>query len=67
MKSSVWKIAERPGVVGAKLNSDHRDGSDCSVKMKPSEMRWSAGIVCQGERHGRGWEAGLTARDSEAW
>ena len=60
MKSSVWTIVERPGVVGAKLNSDHRDGSDCSVKMKPSEMRQPAGIVCQGEtRQGLGgWSDG---------
>ena len=47
-------------MVGAKLNSDHRDGSDCSVKMKLNEMRRSAGIVCQGEtRQGLGgWSDG---------
>lgn len=40
-------------MVRAKLVSDHRDGSDCSVKMKPSEMRQPAGIVCHMAGAGR--------------
>lgn len=44
-------------MVGAKFNSDHRDGSDCSVKMKQNEMSQPASAMCQGEtRQGpSGW------------
>lgn len=45
LKSGIWTIAVRPSAVGAKFNSDHGDGSDCSAKMKQDETS----AMCQGE------------------